>query len=104
MAFSYGGMTRIRFGGTISPMRPHGTPNAKRPIIIRCPAVFALYECRTSAHQHGRATDPHLGGARSGCARPALSRAARGVRAGAVPGPRLLRPRDSDRGGREHGA
>ena len=30
-------MTRIRFEGCLSPMRPHGTPNAKATIIIRWP-------------------------------------------------------------------
>src|SRR5258706_3686505 len=66
-----------------------GTPT-QGPIIIPPP-----HEPRTSPHQHGRAADPHLGGARPGRAGSALCRAARGVRAAAAPRTRLLRPRDS---------
>src|SRR5688572_7349114 len=43
---SYGGITRIRFEGCVSPVRPHGTPNAKTTIIIRWP--MNLEQARTN--------------------------------------------------------
>src|SRR5258708_26595673 len=73
------------------------TPNAKAAIIIRF-----LHESRKSPRQHGRAADPHLGGARPGRARPARPRAARGFRAGAIQDARLFRPGNPHRRGSEH--
>src|SRR5438270_4675646 len=80
MAFSYGGITRIRFEGFVSPALTRAQdPQRKDADYNPLP-----YGSRAGKNKHGRAADSHLGRARPGCARSALRRAARGVRAGAA--------------------
>src|SRR5438477_7960723 len=91
MAFSYGGITRIRFEGFVSPESTR-TQDPQRKSGHYNPRAHGS---RASTHQHGGAANPHLGGARSGCARPPLRGAARGVRPAAAPLARFLRSADS---------
>src|SRR5882672_3594200 len=91
MAFSYGGITRIRFEGFISPA-PTRMQDPQRKSDDYNPRAHGS---RAGAHKYGGAADPHLGGAGSGCARPALRRAARRVRANAASGTGVLRPANS---------
>src|SRR5436190_5062110 len=88
MAFSYGGITRIRFEGFVSPDSAR-TQDPQRKSGDYNPRANGF---RASTHQHGRAADPHLGGAGSGRARSALCRAARGVRPAAAWRACLFRP------------
>src|SRR5437868_10689275 len=68
MAFSYGGITRIRFEGFVSPESAR-TQDPQRKSGDYNPRADGS---RASTHQHGRAADPHLGGAGPGRPRPAL--------------------------------
>ena len=52
---------------------------------LRDPQNGDRHGLRAGAFQHGRAADPHLGGARPGRARPPVHGAARGVRPAGVP-------------------
>ena len=96
MASPYGGITRIRFEGFLSP----DCTTASGPPTQGDDYNPLAHESRADAPQHGRAADPHLGGARPGRARPAVHRAARGVRAAEAPRARVLRPGDSRSGER----
>src|SRR5204863_5542426 len=78
MAFSYGGITRIRFEGFVSPALTRVQDPQRKGDDYNPRANGS----RASARQHGRAADPYLGSARPGRARSALRGPAGRVRAG----------------------
>src|SRR5205085_7899129 len=90
MAFSYGGITRIRFEGFVSPASTRMQDPQRKSGDYNPPA----HGSRAGAHQYGRAADSHVGGAGSGRARSPLRRATRGIRASPASGARVLGPAD----------